>query len=605
MLQRRFFCTKNQQWTVKQVTKSNFSEALEEMKGHIFDTDFIAVSLQKTGSFSAPWHRVTPFDSAETAYRKVVNAAEKFQILQFAVCPFSVSASKVVAYPYNFHLFPRDELRIGKPSYSFACQTSYLTSMAQEGFDFNACIYDGISYLSREQESAAKNLIAGPITSKHAIVPPTFAISVADSVFIERIKSRVRNWRNTCKGLSTGTEDPLVSSLKNLILGTEVCGSRPSLSIDVCSERQVHLVLKTLRECFDDLVPLKVPAKGGGTLAIRVVLTSSKEDKNCLERELQKIEDDQNMQVRGFREVIDSISASRKLLVAHNSLNDFAFIYSKFLGQLPPSIEEFKCSLRDVFPLVFDVNHMMKQISPLKKMSSLPAAISYLNNRFFAPSDMEIPHQAKEKKEGKIHGHNVLKISHLFAKLCTILKITNGVNLSSKLESYANIFGPCSTNSQELTHEDITVYIDNKRKVRREDLVFLWGFRCGISASVLKSLLSGTYVVFAEEFEVRLLDKSCAILVFWKPGFSEKFIQEINSGGNRCESLRELVLEGARAAGYESYERVIGLGVWEADLADSFDKALADSVYSLETFSNSKPSDIYWDSDFKIDLDTL
>lgn len=70
------------------------------MKGHIFETDFIAVSLQKTGSFSAPWHRVTPFDSAETAYRKVVNAAEKFQILQFAVCPFSVSASKVVAYPY-------------------------------------------------------------------------------------------------------------------------------------------------------------------------------------------------------------------------------------------------------------------------------------------------------------------------------------------------------------------------------------------------------------------------------------------------------------------------------------------------------------------------
>lgn len=193
----------------------------------------------------------------------------------------------------------------------------------------------------------------------------------------------------------------------------------------------------------------------------------------------------------------------------------------------------------------------------------------------------------------------------MFAKLCTILKITNSVDLSSKLERYANIFGPCSINSQELTDEDITIYIDNKRKVRRENLVFLWGFRSGISASVLKGLLSGTHVVFSEEFEVRLLDKSCAILVFWKPGFSVKFIQEINSGGNCCESLRELVSEGARAAGYQTYERVIGLGVWEADLADSFDKALADSVNSLETFSETKPSDIYWDNDFKIDLDTL
>lgn len=32
---------------------------------------------------------------------------------------------------------------MGMPSYSFTCQTSYLTAMAKEGFDFNTCIYDG------------------------------------------------------------------------------------------------------------------------------------------------------------------------------------------------------------------------------------------------------------------------------------------------------------------------------------------------------------------------------------------------------------------------------------------------------------------------------
>lgn len=44
---------------------------------------------------------------------------------------------------YNFHLFPRDELKIGMPSYSFSCQTSFLDSLVQEDFDFNACIYNG------------------------------------------------------------------------------------------------------------------------------------------------------------------------------------------------------------------------------------------------------------------------------------------------------------------------------------------------------------------------------------------------------------------------------------------------------------------------------
>lgn len=51
-------------------------------------------------------------------------------------------------------LYPRDELKLGMPSYSFSCQSSHLTSMAREGFDFNACIYHGKSFCSYERLSA-------------------------------------------------------------------------------------------------------------------------------------------------------------------------------------------------------------------------------------------------------------------------------------------------------------------------------------------------------------------------------------------------------------------------------------------------------------------
>lgn len=37
-----------------------------------------------------------------------------------------------------------------------------------------------------------------------------------------------------------------------------------------------------LEEFSDDLVPLLIPAKSGGTQAIRAVLTSSKEDRDLL-----------------------------------------------------------------------------------------------------------------------------------------------------------------------------------------------------------------------------------------------------------------------------------------------------------------------------------
>lgn len=59
----------------------------------------------------------------------------------------------------------------------------------------------GISYLSRQQESAARVLIGNPLSITHE-VKSSSSPSVADSVFIERIKSRVNYWRNECKGSS-------------------------------------------------------------------------------------------------------------------------------------------------------------------------------------------------------------------------------------------------------------------------------------------------------------------------------------------------------------------------------------------------------------------
>ena len=74
---------------------------------------------------------------------------------------------------------------------------------------------------------------------------------------------------------------------------------------------------------------------------------------------------------------------------------EFAFIHSKFLSPLPPNMDEFMCSLRMVFPHVLDVNHLMKEIGPLKKVTNLSAAASCLKRRFFVPIDMEIPHQGQ------------------------------------------------------------------------------------------------------------------------------------------------------------------------------------------------------------------
>ncbi|XP_047321742.1 poly(A)-specific ribonuclease PARN-like isoform X2 [Impatiens glandulifera] len=573
-LQKRFLCTyaaaaanqSRRQWpTVLQVTKTNFTEALQQLEDHVHSSDFISVSLRNTGSYSSSWHRLLPIDTSDTAYFKAKYAADRFQVLQFAVCPISVRSSKLISHPYNFHLFPRDVLNLGMPSYTFSCQPSYLTPMAQEGFDFNACIYDGITYLSREQESLSREKIGNLVPSDYmanSISTP----SVADSIFSERIRSRVKNWRKAFNDDSctkkTEVAEALIKSLQKLMLGSGEYSSRPCLSIDVCSDRQVQLILEVLGE-FNDFVPMIVPAKGGGAQAVRIVLTSSEEDKILFEKELQSQEKEQNKHVRGFREVIDLISTSEKPIIAHNSLNDFSFIYSKFIASLPPTFDKFKSSLLLNFPYVVDVGHLMKEV----------------RRHLYTTPDMEISRGGDGKTLGL--GSNAVRIGEIFAKICSVMKVNPeslGKSKDGGLKSYVNNF-------------------DNRRTVSVKDLVFIWGFKKGTSAQLLKKILCNSSFSSHDEeafSDIRLLDKSCAVVAFSKPGSSECFLKAMHSSGGLLS-----------AASYGTYSKACQMGMWEVDLADALDRAVMLDGHDLSGTHLDDPSEIIWDDDLMIDLDDL
>jgi len=55
------------------------------------------------------------------------------------------------AKPFNFFIFPRSAFGIDK---RFIVQSSSATFLAGHKFDFNKTIYEGIGYLSKDQENA-------------------------------------------------------------------------------------------------------------------------------------------------------------------------------------------------------------------------------------------------------------------------------------------------------------------------------------------------------------------------------------------------------------------------------------------------------------------
>ncbi|KAG6488375.1 hypothetical protein ZIOFF_049618 [Zingiber officinale] len=642
---------------VKQVTNSNFADALKQLRAHVDQADFVAVSCRKTGDCASassrhPWRRVLPMDTPEIAYLKAKLAAESYEILQFAVCPFSLKGSKVIAFPFNFNLFPRDRLNLGMPSYSFSCQTSFLTSMAHEGFDFNACIYDGISYSSRVQESMDKERNRSP----HIQTPNSCSTtSVVDSIFMSRTKSRIELWLSTSKNSNSKTDDgELLMSLRKLILGTDLYGTRPSMRIDVCSDRQVQLVLQTISRISDHIVPLVIPDKSGQPRAVHVVLTSSEEDKSILMvSEIQILEDEHNLKVRGFREVIDVISSSNKPIIGYNCLhdftsihskfvaplpltfsefmchhskfgvnhglhlsfladtdtdiNDFTSIHSKFVAPLPLTFSEFMCSLRLVFTNILDINHLSKEIGALRKAKSLPYALSYLKRQFSVPIDIELPAE-DEGCTTKAHGNNVLRITHLFAILCTLLKLfPNGIveeQYIKAIEDYLNILYPSHTTIQESDEEDPSFTKENVRATNTNDLVFLWGYG-HLTAKELKHSLREAHDVFKEDFELRFMDKSCAVIVFYRAGSAQVLLESMASAMFCSDGLSKMKSEGLKAAGYQCYKKVCRLGLWDANLSDSLENVMSDPAGGISTFSEKDASEVSWTSEYAIDLSDL
>ncbi|CAL5012704.1 unnamed protein product [Urochloa decumbens] len=584
--------------SAKQVTRRNFAEALRELGSHLESCDYVAVAAQKTGAPSG-WRRALPVDTAETAYLKAKLAAESFQPLQVAVCPFLLrdsSPSTLVAYPYNFHLFPRDELQLGMPSYSFSCQSSYLSTMANDGFDFNMCIYDGISYLSRVQESFARQKIFTPHLRQ---LLPSPTRSVADSIFMSRIKSRIVHWRKGYAEPSKKDDNSLVSSLSRLILGGELYGSRPSISIDVCGDRQVQLVLEVVNRISDDLVPLVVPDKAGAARAVCVIFTSSKEDKNLLLMDIQKSEEEQNLKFRGFREVIDLLSSSQKPIISYNCLNDLTMMHSKFVAPLPPNMDEFMCSLKMVFSNVVDISHLWRQIGPLRKAKNIQAALSYLQRQYFVPMEIKIPQQDGTSSITK-NEQNVLRIAKLFAKLSTLLKIGPVCQLqsgeqSAAVEEYCNIFYP-SCMVEDSDDVDSANEPDTAETVSTDNIVFLWGFR-EKSVKELKSYLPGLHQVFSEDFEVKLLDKTCSALIFRDSDTAMQLLKEMSLEN---PSLNSFFSEGLRAAGFEVYRKACRLGLWDSDLAEALD--CVSSEVPASTLSECTSSQIYWNSSLMLDV---
>ncbi|KAL7249104.1 hypothetical protein ACSBR1_011298 [Camellia fascicularis] len=378
----------------KNVTKSNFESALSDLRRLVRDADFVSIDLEMTGVTSAPWRESFEFDRFSIRYLKVKDSAEKFAVVQFGVCPFRWDSSKqsFIAHPHNFYIFPRQEIPVGGPSYEFLCQTTSIDFLAKYQFDFNQCIHEGISYLSRgQQDEALRHLQMRYEDDLSELylreARDTALVRIADVLFTERMKNRISEW---CEGLlqsrNSGSKFQESTNDFSQQFQTIFFKMRPALLLNGFTSHQLRLIQLVTVKHFENLVYIRVKGESSSVQQL-IVYTESNNDRGLLMKEVKDgLRKEEEMKIEaavGFRHVIDLLSSEQKLIVGHNCFLDIAHIYSKFLGSLPSTAEEYVSSVHKYFPYIIDTKVLLNANDVLRAMmkkgsTSLSKAFAFL-----------------------------------------------------------------------------------------------------------------------------------------------------------------------------------------------------------------------------------
>ncbi|KAG9143222.1 hypothetical protein Leryth_010144 [Lithospermum erythrorhizon] len=630
VLQTRIFCSSSSSFTIKNVTKSNFEAALTDLRGHVKGADFVAIDLEMTGVISAPWRESFDFDRFDIQYLKVKDSADKFAVVQFGVCPFRWDPLKAsfIAHPYNFYIFPRQEIA-GGPSPEFLCQTSSIDFLARYQFDFNMCIREGISYLSRSQEEEALRHLYSRYKyespkSVHNLKEPTDTklAWVSDILFSERMKNKVCKWRDSLlqdRGIRSECQPSSNNSSQNC--QTTFFKSHPALVLDGFSSRQLHLI-KMVTKKITDLEYICVPADTCCSQHL-IVYTDSANDRELLRREVVDcLRDEAIMKIKaasGFRRVIDLLCTEQKLIVGHHCFLDIAHVYNKFIGPLPLTAGEYSARVQEYFPYIIDTKVLLNtsnvfQHTVKKSNTSLSKAFSLfcpqiasgvtssaLADNLWVKVEVQVDDQRSSNwNSGAKHeaGYDAFMTGCLFAQACSHLDVKfplphQLVELrnNEKLQKYVNHLYLSWKSGEIINLETGKISEESSApnnhqcrysKVLFANIVVLWGFPCHLKANDIRECLSKVFGPTCVT-SIYNIDESAVFIQFGKEelvhGFLEltETLKETNSPISILHPLSKILKGGSTQAGnYDVYKEICSSPVSKVLFADQAEAVCVD-----------------------------
>ncbi|XP_065055422.1 pre-piRNA 3'-exonuclease trimmer-like [Rhopilema esculentum] len=300
------------------ITKSNFELKYDDIAKAIEKSAFIAFDAEYTCLVLNNSLKPSLFDTGEVRYQKLKKIVTQSSMCQIGISLYIPSDQKQNSYSvqtFNVYLFPQP---FGPLDAKFVCQASSVAFLCEHSFDFNKFMYEGVTYLNKDQEENLRKMHQlGRI--KHSC--DSMKLRDYDQNELRLLLDDISQWRY---GAKTGDSREY---------------SAPDQGINQ------YVLLADLQERFKDVI-CQVKSE-------KVVLTKSDDVEKV--RKSYNAEFERIFQIEiGFSRVFKKISSSRKPIVGHNCLTDLLFMFEKFHKSLPDNYKDFKKELHNLFPVIFD-----------------------------------------------------------------------------------------------------------------------------------------------------------------------------------------------------------------------------------------------------------
>ncbi|CAJ1450748.1 unnamed protein product [Effrenium voratum] len=378
------------------VTRQNFDEVAREIEALLPSVDFVAIDEEMTG-IGLPGVQEAVGDTPAERYSKMRTVASWFNIIQFGVALFSKDAEKkYVARAYNFYVFPE------KGFINMEATSIHFNS--KNGVDWNKWIREGVPYVDKEGaeklRAALPNAKAEPSSQTQPNQPQGVVLSNArDKEITSKALEELNKWladesrteekefemvttngflrkfiyqslEESFPGLTVESRVTKSPGLKTMVALRLDDAEKRARELQQRSEQETDLARKLgLRRVFLALASSKKPLVGHALIlgcfaslvnlfcvfvlymCVRGLFFWGGGPLCCFSRAI-------------FGGVQDPLASHEGLvgpifrILAR--IFDLLFALSHFEGPLPDSYDEFKASVRDLFPTLFDTQLLAK-----------------------------------------------------------------------------------------------------------------------------------------------------------------------------------------------------------------------------------------------------